>query len=102
VQDPAVTKLRSKVQVAIEPGLRVDEAKVTATLKDGRVLYHHVIHALGSIARPMNDAQVDAKFMDLASTVITPEQATNALAACRAVGQAKDAGTVGRALSTPK
>jgi len=102
VQDPAVTKLRSKVQVAIEQGLRVDEAKVTATLNDGRVLHHHVIHALGSIERPMNDTQVDAKFMDLASTVMTPEQATNALAACRAVGQAKDAGTVGRALSTPK
>lgn len=102
VQDPAVTKLRSKVQVAIEPGLRVDEAKVTMTLHDGRVLHHHVIHALGSIERPMNDAQVDAKFMDLASTVMTPEQATQALAACRAVGQAKDAGAVGRALSTPK
>jgi hypothetical protein len=38
VQDPAVTKLRSKVQVAIEPGLRVDEAKVTVVLNDGRVL----------------------------------------------------------------
>jgi 2-methylcitrate dehydratase PrpD len=102
VQDPAVTKLRSKVQVAIEPGLRVDEAKVTVVLNDGRVLHHHVVHALGSIERPMNDAQVDAKFMDLASTIMTPEQATQALAACRAVGQAKDAGAVGRALSTPK
>jgi hypothetical protein len=49
----------------------------------------------------MNDAQVDAKFKDLASTVMTPEQATQALATCRSVGQAKDAGTVGRALSTP-
>ena len=102
VQDPAVTKLRSKVRVAIEPDLRVDEAKVTMTLHDDRVLHHHVVHALGSIERPMNDEQVDAKFMDLASTVMTPEQATQALAACRAVGQAKEAGTVGRALSTPK
>jgi hypothetical protein len=50
----------------------------------------------------MNDAQVDAKFMDLASTVMTPEQATQALAACRAVGQATNASLVGRALSTPK
>jgi hypothetical protein len=50
----------------------------------------------------MNDAQVDAKFMDLASTVMTPEQAAQALAACRAVGQVTDAGAVGRALSTPK
>jgi len=102
VQDPAVTKLRSKVQVAIEPGLRVDEAKVTMTLHDGRVLHHHVVHALGSIERPMNDEQVDAKFMDLASTVMTPEQAAQALAVCRAVGRTTDAGTVGRALSTPK
>lgn len=102
VQDPAVTKLRSKVRVAIEPDLRVDEAKVTMTLHDDRVLHHHVVHALGSIERPMNDEQVDAKFMDLASTVMTPEQATQALATCRAVGQVTDAGAVGRALSTPK
>lgn len=101
VQDPAVTKLRSKVQVAIEPGIRVDEAKVTMTLHDGRILQHHVVHALGSIERPMNDEQVDAKFMDLASTVMTREQATQALAACRSVGHVKDAGAVGRALGTP-
>jgi len=102
VQIPAVNTLRAKVQVAIEPGLRVDEAKVTMTLQDGRVLHHHVIHALGSIERPMSDEQVDAKFMDLASNVMTPEQAMQALAACRAVGQAKDAGAVGRALSIPR
>jgi hypothetical protein len=47
----------------------------------------------------MNDEQVDAKFMDLASAVMTPDQATRALAACRAVGQVPDAGAVGRALS---
>ena len=99
VQDPAVTTLRTKVLVAIEPGIRVDEAKVTVTLLDGRTLHHHVVHALGSIERPMNDEQVDAKFMDLASNVMTPEQATQALAACRAVGQATDAGAVSRALS---
>ena len=69
------------------------------TLQDGRVLHHHVVHALGSIERPMNDEQVDAKFMDLASNVMTPEQATQALTACRAVAQASDAGVVGRALS---
>ena len=99
VQNPDVTALRKKVQVEIEPGLRVDEAKVTVSLRDGRTLHHHVVHALGSIERPMNDEQVDAKFMDLASTVMTREQATQALAACRAVGQAHDAGAVGRALS---
>ena len=99
VQNPDVTALRTKVQVAIEPGLRVDEAKVTITLKDGRTLSHHVVHALGSIERPMNDEQVDAKFMDLASAVMTLDQATQALAACRAVGQVPDAGAVGRALS---
>ena len=91
--------LRKKVQVEIEPGLRVDDAKVTVSLRDGRTLHHHVVHALGSIERPMNDEQVDAKFMDLASTVMTREQATQALTACRAVGQAHDAGAVGRALS---
>ena len=99
VQIPAVNTLRSKVQVALEPGLRVDEAKVTMTLQDGRVLQHHVVHALGSIERPMNDEQVDAKFMDLGLNVMTPEQARQALAACRAVGQAPDAGAMGRALS---
>ena len=99
VLDPTVSALRKKVQVTIEPGLRVDEAHVAITLNDGRVLKHHVLHALGSIECPMNDAQIDAKFMDLAARVMTDEQAKTALVACRTIGDQPDAGKVGIALA---
>ena len=85
--------------VEIVPGIRVDEAYVSVRLKDGRKLEHHVEHALGSIKRPMNDAQIDDKFMDLAYVVMTQEQASRALHACRSVESLTDAGRIGEALA---
>lgn len=99
VLEPAVAALRKCVEVTIEPGVRVDEAYVSVKLRDGRTLTHHVEHALGSIERPMNDTQIDAKFMDLAQVVMTKEQAARALESCRSVELLTDAGDVGRALA---
>jgi hypothetical protein len=42
--------------------MRDDEARVKITLKDGRVLNKHVTHAIGSLERPMGDADLNAKF----------------------------------------
>ncbi len=99
VRIPEVAALRERVTVEIVPGIRVDEAYVSVRLKDGRKLEHHVEHALGSIKRPMNDMQIDDKFMDLAHVVMTQAQASRALHACRSVESLTDAGTIGEALA---
>ena len=99
VRIPAVAALRDRVTVEIVPGVRVDEAYVSVRLKDGRLLEHHVEHALGSIRRPMNDAQIDEKFMDLAQVVMTRDQAAGALQTCRRIESLANAGEIGQALA---
>ena len=99
VHIPAVAALRDRVTVEIDPGVRVDEAFVSVRLKDGRLVSHHVEHALGSIRRPMNDTQINEKFMDLAQAAMTRDQATRALTACRAVESLDSAGEIGQALA---
>ena len=72
---------------------------MSVRLKDGRLLEHHVEHALGSIRRPMNDAQIDEKFMDLAQVVMTRDQAAGALQTCRRIESLANAGEIGQALA---
>ena len=42
----------------------------TITLRDGTVLHRHVEHAIGSLARPMSDADLEAKFRGLCAPVL--------------------------------
>ena len=99
VRIPAVAALRDRVTVEIVPDVRVDEAYVAVRLRDGRCLEHQVEHALGSIRRPMNDAQIDEKFMDLAQVVMTRDQVAAALQTCRRIESLAHAGEIGQALA---
>ncbi|MGE0119723.1 MAG: MmgE/PrpD family protein [Dongiaceae bacterium] len=85
VRDPRVVALRNRVHAAAEDGIREDEAHVTITLKDGRALARHVEHAIGSLARPMSDAQLEAKFRGLAEGVLGKARTDALLALCRRV-----------------
>jgi 2-methylcitrate dehydratase PrpD len=91
VVDPMVVKLRDSVGAVIDKGLRDDEAYVTVFLKDGRKLERHVPHALGSLERPMSDADLDAKFMGLCDGVISKDQAQKVLALYRKAETVADA-----------
>ena len=46
------------------------EAYLRIKLRDGRVLEHHVPHALGTLARPMSDQDLEAKFRALVAPVL--------------------------------
>ena len=95
VNDPAVVALRERVSAEIDPGIAADEAYVT--LSDGRILEMHVEHAIGSLARPMTDAGLDAKFRDLADPILGAEQAQRVLALCWDIGQLESAALVAQA-----
>lgn len=47
-------------------------AEVTVTLKDGRVLHTTVQHALGTLFRPFERADLESKFRDCADGLIPP------------------------------
>ena len=85
-----VTALRRKVVATVDDSIDEAAADVTAVLKDGRREHVFVEHAIGSLERPMTDADLEGKFRTLAEPVIGAERASKLMAACWGVGGAKD------------
>jgi 2-methylcitrate dehydratase PrpD len=97
VTDPNVTALRDRVDAQVDRSIRDDEAYVSITLKDGRILEKHVEHALGSLERPMSNADLERKFLRLCEGVLSAEQAQRVLGNFWSADLTKDAGELGRA-----
>jgi 2-methylcitrate dehydratase PrpD len=96
VRDPKVIALRDKVQPTIDDKLRDDECHVKLTLKDGRVLTKHVEHAIGSLERPLSDADLNAKFHVLVDDVLGQEYAERLLKLSWSIEGLKDAAEICR------
>jgi 2-methylcitrate dehydratase PrpD len=90
VRDPRVVALRDKIEAVPTPSIREDEAHVTVRLKDGRTVDKHIEHAIGSLERPMSDADLDAKFRKLAGAVLPSARVERLLGLCRSVESLKD------------
>jgi 2-methylcitrate dehydratase PrpD len=67
VMDPAVAAFRERVHAEIDPGIAVGAARVSARTTGGKLFCAQVMHARGSLQRPMTDAQIEKKVRDLAS-----------------------------------
>jgi 2-methylcitrate dehydratase PrpD len=66
VIEPAVLDLRPKVAVEEDADVPVETAFITVETTDGHRLECHVTEARGTMARPMSDAELEAKFRGLA------------------------------------
>ena len=97
VRSPDVVALRRRVEAHGDPSIRKLEARVRIALRDGRVLEKHVEHALGSIARPLSDADLETNFRGLVDGILPGEQAQRLIELCWSVGELDDAGAVPRA-----
>lgn len=97
VRDPAVIALRRKVIVHPDASVGTAQCDLIVRLKDGRSLSRHIEHAIGSLEKPMSDAALDAKFLDLAEGILPPVQAKALIGKCRAVEELADAGALARA-----
>jgi 2-methylcitrate dehydratase PrpD len=97
VTDPTVVALRERVSAEIDPGLAADAARLTIALTDGRVLELFVEHAIGSLARPMSDADLDAKFHGLADPILGREGAQQVLDLCWNIERLDSAALVAQA-----
>lgn len=85
-----VVALRRKVQAVVDESIREESADVTAILKDGRRVHVFVEHAIGSLQRPMTDADLERKFHDLVDPVLGVGRADELLRLCWRLGQAPD------------
>jgi len=79
VSDPEWIALRNKVHAMADASLKEDAAHITITCSDGRILTRHVLHAIGSMARPMSDDDLLRKFSRLCAPYL-PGERSDALA----------------------
>jgi 2-methylcitrate dehydratase PrpD len=88
--------LRRKVVAVVDDAIDEASADVTAVLADGRRMHVFVQHAIGSLARPMTDAQLEAKFHGMGDAVLGALRCNALVAACWALGSAADLRTLAR------
>jgi hypothetical protein len=67
--------LRDRVTATIDSALKEEQVRATIVLKDGTRLDKFIDHVVGSVERPMTDADLERKFLGLAEGVL-PERPT--------------------------
>ena len=97
VRDPRVIALRDKVTAAVETGVHEDQAHIAIRLKGGKTFEKFVEHAVGSLDRPLSDADLETKFRGLAEGILSRAEADKLIRLCWDVGKLKDVGEVARA-----
>ena len=82
--------LRRKVVATVDPAIDEASVDVTAVLTDGRRVHVFVEHAIGSLQKPMSDAQLEAKFHGLTDPILGAAPSDGLIDACWLLGEAKD------------
>ncbi len=94
VRDGAIIELRRKVNPVIDAAIKPEQVEMSITLTDGRVLTKRIEHAIGSLERPMSDADLERKFKDLAEGIIPPQQIATVMERCWTVESLASAGDI--------
>jgi len=97
VLDPITVALRRKVRIEPDENIGRVQSRVSITLRDGRELERYVGHALGTLERPMSDADLEAKFRGLAAGILRDQQCDEVIRLCWSVGELPDVGAIVRA-----
>jgi 2-methylcitrate dehydratase PrpD len=97
VRDPRIVSLRKLVTVKTDPAVSAAQCDLVIRLKDGRVLSRHIETAIGSTQKPMSDAALEAKFLDLSDGVLPRPQADKLMQLCWQIERQADAGGLARA-----
>jgi 2-methylcitrate dehydratase PrpD len=74
-----------------------DQVHVTIKLRNGKNLEKYVEHAVGSLGKPMSDADLEAKFRALCAGILSKEESGNLIKLCWDVEKLKDAAELARA-----
>jgi 2-methylcitrate dehydratase PrpD len=82
VNDARVVELRNKVKATVDDSIAEESVRVTAVLKDGRRIEVHVAHAIGSLQKPLTDAQLESKFRSLVEPVLGSTRAGDITREC--------------------
>jgi 2-methylcitrate dehydratase PrpD len=96
VSDPVVIALRHTIVVRPDPQVRADEVFMTLTTTDGRTLERHVEHAVGSLERPLTNAELEEKYRQLTKNVLPKQQSERLLAMAWQLENSRDVAELAR------
>ncbi|KAJ6110489.1 hypothetical protein N7486_002724 [Penicillium sp. IBT 16267x] len=86
VTDPQVVGVRNRIKAKVNVNFKPDECHLTALLRkesgENVTIENHVSHAVGSLERPMTDAQLVQKFVDQCLPVLGQERTEKASQWC--------------------
>ena len=97
VRDPVIVALRDKVKPVITAGIKPEQVDLTILLKDGRTLHRHIDHAIGSLEKPMSDADLERKFADLADGILPADRARRVMDLCWGIEKLDSAAEIAKA-----
>ena len=97
VADPEVIALRDRISATASQNIREDEVIIRLKTRDGRVVEKHVKHAIGSLERPMSDADLEAKFSGLVVPVLGAARTKDLIKLCWTLSDLTDVGDIARA-----
>ena len=78
VNRPEVQALRARVDAIVDDTVHEASSDITIRTRDGRTLHRFVEHAIGSVERPMSDAQLRAKFCGQSDPILGAEKSARA------------------------
>jgi 2-methylcitrate dehydratase PrpD len=96
VRDPAVMGLRKLVTVKTDAGVSTEKCDLVVQTRDGRTVSRHIDKAIGSLEKPMSDAALERKFLDLSNGILPDAKARVVMETCRKIELQPDAGALAR------
>jgi 2-methylcitrate dehydratase PrpD len=82
VNDAEVKAVREKTTATADPSVPEDAVKVEVELESGERIARNVDHALGNLGRPMTDRELEEKFRDQATLILSAQQVNEVIALC--------------------
>ena len=94
VKDPRVVALRDRTKAVVDNAMHEDQTRVAIRLKNGKTVEKVVEHAIGSLHRPMSDADLEAKFRGLAKGILGQADCDRLIGLCWKIGELEDAAEI--------
>lgn len=82
IADPVLSALRAKTKAQGDKAITGDQVDVSIRLKSGDTIHFFLEASLGNVERPLSNAQLDDKFIDQATLVLSQQQVDSLLKAC--------------------
>jgi len=90
VNHPDIRRVRELVEAVGDPTIAEDAVAIEVVLTDGRRIAKRVEHAIGNLARPMTDTELEEKFRDQAGRVLPMSQVNEVIGMCWKIDKLED------------